>query len=62
MACNHCKANVEKALQELSFVENAEVNLENKNAEVTYFGAADEKAIEEAINEAGYEYKGIEYK
>ena len=62
MTCNHCKANVEKALQELSFVENAEVNLDNKNAEVTYFGAADEKAIEEAINEAGYEYKGIEYK
>ena len=62
MTCNHCKANVEKALQELSFVENAEVNLEDKNAEVTYFGACDEKAIEEAINEAGYEYKGIEYK
>lgn len=62
MTCNHCKANVEKALQELSFVENAEVNLDNKNAEVIYFGAADEKAIEEAINEAGYEYKGIEYK
>lgn len=62
MTCNHCKANVEKALQELSFVEDVEVNLENKNAEVTYFGAADEKAIEEAISEAGYEYKGIEYK
>ena len=62
MTCNHCKANVEKALQELSFVEDVEVNLENKNAEVTYFGTADEKAIEEAINEAGYEYKGIEYK
>ena len=62
MTCNHCKANVEKALQELSFVENAEVNLEDKNAEVTYFGACDEKAIEEAISEAGYEYNGIEYK
>ena len=62
MTCKHCKANVEKALKELTFVENAEVNLDNKNAEVTYFGAADEKAIEEAINEAGYEYKGIEYK
>lgn len=62
MTCNHCKANVEKALKELTFVENAEVNLDNKNAEVTYFGACDEKAIEEAISEAGYEYKGIEYK
>lgn len=62
MTCDHCKANVEKALKELTFVENAEVNLDNKNAEVKYFGAADEKAIEEAINEAGYEYKGIEYK
>ena len=62
MTCDHCKANVEKALKELTFVENAEVNLDNKNAEVTYFGTADEKAIEEAISEAGYEYKGIEYK
>ena len=62
MTCNHCKANVEKALKELSFVENAEVSLEDKNAEVNYFGTADEKAIKDAITEAGYEYKGVQYK
>ena len=62
MTCNHCKANVEKALKGLSFVEDAEVNLDAKNAEVKYFGSADEEAIRNAISEAGYEYKGIEYK
>ena len=62
MTCNHCKANVEKALKELSFVENAEVDLENKNAEVDYFGSVDEDAIKNAITEAGYEFTGIEYK
>ena len=62
MTCNHCKANVEKALKELSFVENAEVDLENKNAEVEYFGSVDEDAIKNAITEAGYEFTGIEYK
>lgn len=62
MTCNHCKANVEKALNELSFVENVEVNLDNKNAEVDYFGSADEEAIKNAISEAGYDFVGIEYK
>lgn len=62
MTCNHCKANVEKALKELAFVENAEVDLENKNAEVDYFGSVDEDAIKNAITEAGYEFTGIEYK
>ena len=62
MTCEHCKKNVEKALNELSFVENAEVNLEEKNASVDYFGSVDEEKIEEAITEAGYEFNGIEYK
>lgn len=62
MSCEHCKANVEKALNSLDFVENAEVDLKNKIAEVTYSDLVNEEAIENAINEAGYEFKGIDYK
>lgn len=62
MSCEHCKANVEKALNSLDFVEKAEVDLKNKVAEVTYSDLANEEAIENAINEAGYEFKGIDYK
>lgn len=62
MSCEHCKANVEKALNSLDFVENAEVDLKNKVAEVTYSDLVNEEAIENAINEAGYEFKGIDYK
>lgn len=62
MSCEHCSANVTKALENLSFVKKAEVSLEDKNASISYFGAVDEKAIEEAIDKAGYEYKGIQYK
>ena len=62
MSCEHCKANVEKTLNSLDFVEKAEVDLKNKVAEVTYYDLANEEAIENAINEAGYEFKGINYK
>lgn len=62
MSCEHCKANVEKTLNSLDFVEKAEVDLKNKVAEVTYSDLANEEAIENAINEAGYEFKGIDYK
>ena len=62
MTCEHCKANVTKALENLSFVEKANVSLDDKNAEVDFFGSADEDTIKDAITEAGYEFKGIEYK
>lgn len=62
MSCEHCKANVEKALNSLDFVEKAEVDLKNKIAEVTYSDLANEEAIENAIKDAGYEFKGIDYK
>lgn len=62
MSCEHCKANVEKALNSLDFVEKAEVDLKNKLALVSYSDLANEEAIENAINEAGYEFKGIDYK
>ena len=62
MSCNHCKNRVEEILRNISGIENAEVNLDEKIAEVDYFGAIDENEIKEKINDAGYEFVGIEYK
>ena len=62
MSCEHCKEHVTKSLEELAFVEKADVSLEDNNATVDYFGTADEDAIKNAIIDAGYEYKGVEYK
>lgn len=62
MSCNHCKNRVEEILKNISGIENAEVNLDEKLAKVDYFGAIDENEIKEKINEAGYEFVGIEYK
>lgn len=62
MSCNHCKNRVEETLKSIAGIENAEVNLDEKLANVEYFGSIDEKEIEEKINDAGYEFVGIEYK
>lgn len=62
MSCNHCKNRVEEILRNISGIENAEVNLDEKLAKVDYFGAIDENEIKEKINDAGYEFVGIEYK
>ncbi|MDU1763066.1 MAG: heavy metal translocating P-type ATPase [Anaerococcus vaginalis] len=62
MSCNHCKNRVEEILKNISGIENAEVNLDEKLAEVDYFGSIDENEIKEKINDAGYEFVRIEYK
>lgn len=53
MMCGHCKAAVEKACKQVDGVENAEVNLEQKNVTVT--GGASREALVQAIVDAGYE-------
>jgi copper ion binding protein len=55
MSCNHCKMAVENEIKELDGVENAEVNLENKNVKVTLDQDLDLEKIYEAIEEAGFE-------
>lgn len=62
MSCNHCKMNVENTLKDIAGIENAEVNLDEKLAEVDYFGSVDEDEIKDKISEAGYEVVGIEHK
>ncbi|WP_049690868.1 heavy metal translocating P-type ATPase [Anaerococcus jeddahensis] len=62
MSCNHCKNRVEEVLKSIAGIENAEVDLDEKLANVEFFGAIDEEEIKEKINDAGYEFVGIEYK
>lgn len=58
MSCGHCVKHVEEALGELSAVSTVEVNLEGKYAVIE--GAAEDTAIKEAIDEAGYDVVSIE--
>lgn len=60
MSCNNCAKHVKNALEDIEGVSEAIVNLEKKNVEVSYQGDIDEKSISDAINEAGYEYKGLQ--
>ncbi|MCI5972184.1 MAG: heavy metal translocating P-type ATPase [Anaerococcus sp.] len=62
MSCENCAKHVTEALESVSGIKEVNVNLENKEANVEYFGSVDEDEISKAISEAGYEYKGIEYK
>lgn len=53
MACEHCKARVEDALNAVSGV-NASVNLEKKSAEVQISGETSDEELRKAVTDAGY--------
>jgi Cu+-exporting ATPase len=53
MSCQHCVMNAAKALKQVSGVEQADVNLERGEAEIT--GSADAEALIAAVKAAGYE-------
>ena len=57
MMCQHCVAHVTKALTEVPGVTSVNVSLELKNAVVT--GSADDKALIDAVEDAGYKVKKI---
>ena len=56
MSCGHCAQTVTKAVEALPSVERALVDLQE--GRVTVEGNADESAIRQAIEDAGYEVKG----
>lgn len=58
MACGHCKAAVEKALNAIEGVQ-AQVNLEAKTAEVQAEGV-DAEMLKKAVEDAGYDVVGME--
>ena len=62
MSCENCAKHVTEALESVAGIKEVNVDLKNKEANVEFFGSVDEAEISKAISEAGYEYKGIEYK
>jgi copper chaperone CopZ len=53
MTCDHCSATVTKALEKVSGVRSAQVDLANGEAVVT--GAAAVQSLIQAVKEEGYE-------
>ncbi len=59
MACGHCTARVEKALQETAGVTAVTVSLEEKQAVVTVEDGVTDETLTTAVTDAGYEVVGI---
>ena len=56
ISCNHCKMSIEGAVNELSGIESAIVDIEGRNVAIAYDDASqDRTAIVAAIEEQGYE-------
>ena len=53
MTCEHCKAKVEKALEEIEGVEEVKVSLFRKQAKIKGENLEDEKLVK-TVEEAGY--------
>ncbi|MFL8888847.1 heavy metal translocating P-type ATPase [Helcococcus kunzii] len=57
MSCEHCKLKVEEALNTVG--KNAKVDLANKSATVDVTEDVELKELEKAVEEAGYEVRGV---
>ncbi len=56
ISCNHCKMSIEGAVNELSGIESAVVDIEGRSVAVAYDDTAQSRdAIVNAIEEQGYE-------
>ncbi|EFM39548.1 copper-exporting ATPase [[Eubacterium] yurii subsp. margaretiae ATCC 43715] len=58
MSCAHCKARVEKVLNEISGV-NAVVNLDEKLVNISLNSDVDNQVLSDVVTKAGYEVKGV---
>ena len=59
MSCGHCTARVEKALNAIGGVQ-AEANLQKGEVYVTMENNVEDSVLTGAVEEAGYEVKGIQ--
>jgi Cu2+-exporting ATPase len=60
MMCMHCEARVKKVLEQLDFVETAEVSHEKGTAVLTLSGEWNEDAVKKAIEDSDYQFLGAE--
>lgn len=59
MTCGNCKRHVTEALQEVSGVKSATVDLAKKNAVVESDVEVSDETLKNAVSEAGYAVTGI---
>ena len=59
MMCMHCVKHVKDALSKVSGVTEVEVSLDDKNAVVTLATNVDDAVLKSAVENAGYDVKGI---
>ena len=55
MACGHCTARVQKALEAVEGVASVVMSLEDKSAVVELNGEPTDEVLKNAVTEAGYE-------
>ncbi len=60
MMCAHCTGRVEKALSAIDGVSAVEMSLEGKSATLTLSKEVDDKALTDAVAEAGYEVVSVQ--
>jgi copper chaperone CopZ len=53
MSCNHCKANVEKAILKVEGVERVEINL--ADGQTVVYGVCDKEAVRKSVEAIGFE-------
>ncbi len=59
MMCSHCTGRVKKVLEALQGVQEAEMSLEQKTAQVECSGNVSDEELKQAVIDAGYEVKEI---
>jgi len=59
MMCAHCEAHVKKALEAIDGIETAVASHEENLVTITNTKDVDEALIKAAVEEAGYEYAGM---
>ena len=59
MMCSHCTGRVKKVLEALQGVQEAEMSLEQKTAQVECSGNVSDEELKKAVNDAGYEVREI---
>lgn len=60
MKCDHCAKRVHDSLIKLEDVKSVKVNLENKNATISYKNNIDIEQISSVIEEEGFHFVGVE--
>lgn len=59
MHCSHCAKRVEEGLKSINNIKSVKVNLEKKNATITYKGEINIEDIKKEIENMDFEFKGI---